>query len=84
LEGISPGSFSGISKNEDFIYFSFASLTTVGYGDVAPKSILGKRLAVFEAAMGSVYMAIIVVLIVGRYMSLQAEQNSEKDTSSKE
>jgi len=77
LEGISPGSFSGLSKNTDLVYFSFVTLTTVGYGDVSPLSILAKRLAIFEAAMGGIYMAIIIAMIVGRYMSLQAEQDNE-------
>jgi len=77
LEGISPGSFTGLSETTDLLYFSFVTLTTVGYGDVSPLSILAKRLAVFEAAMGGIYMAIIIAMIVGRYMSLQAEQDSE-------
>ena len=80
LEGIFPGSFSEIPGAVDLVYFSFVTLTTVGFGDVAPLSILCQRLAVFEAAMGSIYMAIIIAMIVGRYMSLQVEQDSERDT----
>ncbi|MDX1707264.1 MAG: potassium channel family protein [Desulfobacterales bacterium] len=74
LEGIAPGSFSDTT---DLFYFSFVTLTTVGFGDVAPLSVLSRRLAVFEAAMGSIYMAVIIAMIVGRYMSRQEEQNSE-------
>ena len=81
LEGISPGSFSGISETTDLLYFSFVTLTTVGFGDVAPLSILAKRLAIFEAAMGGIYMAIIIAMIVGRYMSMQAELDSESETN---
>ena len=83
LEGISPGSFSETSGTVDLLYFSFVTLTTVGFGDVAPLSVLGKRLAVFEAAMGSIYMAVIIAMIVGRYMSMQGEQDSEGETSLK-
>jgi voltage-gated potassium channel Kch len=83
VEGISPGSFSVATETGDLLYFSFVTLTTVGYGDVLPQSILGKRLAVFEAAMGSIYMAVIIAMIVGRYMSMQVEQNSESETSIK-
>jgi hypothetical protein len=83
LEGIFPGSFSEIPGAVDLVYFSFVTLTTVGFGDVAPISILAKRLAIFEAAMGSIYMAIIIALIVGRYMSLQVERDSESETSLK-
>ena len=79
VEGISPGSFSVTSETGDLLYFSFVTLTTVGYGDVLPVSILGKRLAVFEAAMGSIYMAVIIAMIVGRYMSMQIERDSESE-----
>ena len=79
LETISPGSFGGTSENTDLLYFSFVTLTTVGFGDVAPLSVLSRRLAVFEAAMGSIYMAVIVAMIVGRYMSLQAEQGVDSE-----
>ena len=81
VEGISPGSFSGTSETVDLIYFSFVTLTTVGFGDVVPLSVLGKRLAVFEAAMGSIYMAVIIAMIVGRYMVMQLEQDSESEIS---
>jgi len=74
-EGISPGSFSGIFETADLMYFSFVTLTTVGFGDITPQSILGKRLAVFEAAMGGIYLAVIIALIVGRYISRQVEQD---------
>jgi voltage-gated potassium channel Kch len=83
LEGISPGSFSGISEDADLLYFSFVTLTTVGFGDITPQSILGKRLAVFEAAMGGIYLAVIIAMIVGRYMSIQAEQDLESKLNSK-
>ena len=78
IEGISPGSFS---EAADLIYFSFVTITTVGYGDVAPLSILSKRLAVFEATMGSIYMAVIIAMIVGRYMSMQESHDPDSETS---
>jgi hypothetical protein len=84
IEGISPGSFSGISKIEDLLYFSFVTLTTVGYGDITPQTILSKRLAVFEAAMGGIYMAVIIAMIVGRYMSMQTESDSNDKGISEE
>jgi hypothetical protein len=83
VEGISPGSFSVALGSEDLLYFSFVTLTTVGYGDVLPLSILGKRLAILEAAMGSIYMAVIVAMIVGRYMSMNSEPDSKNEIHSK-
>lgn len=70
VEIISPGSFSG-KVDADTIYFSFVTLTTLGFGDILPLSVLAKRLVIFEATMGSIYMAVIVAMIVGRYMSMQ-------------
>ena len=76
LEGISPGSISGISETPDLIYFSFVTLTTVGFGDVTPQSILCQRFAVVEAAIGGIYLTFIIAMIVGRYISMQVEQSS--------
>jgi len=69
------------SASGDLLYFSFVSLTTVGYGDVLPVSAFAKRLAVFESAMGSIYMAVIIAMIVGRYMSMQLVPDSESEIS---
>jgi hypothetical protein len=69
LEIISPGSFSG-QPEADLLYFSFITLTTVGYGDILPLSVFAQRLVIIEATMGSIYMAVIVAIIVGRYMSM--------------
>ena len=83
VEGISPGSFSATLESGDLLYFSFVTLTTVGYGDVLPLSILGKRIAMLEAAMGSIYMAVIVAMIVARYMSMNLESDSKNEINSK-
>jgi voltage-gated potassium channel len=79
LEGISPGSFSGISGTVDLIYFSFVCLTTLGFGDITPQSIIGKRLAIFEAAMGVIYSSVIIAIIVGRYMSKKENHSFENE-----
>ena len=79
LESIYPGSFSGISEAGDLLYFSFVILTTVGFGDITPQSIISKRLVVFEAAMGCIYLAVIIAMIVGRYMSMEERQDSESE-----
>jgi hypothetical protein len=47
------------------LYFSFTTLTTVGYGDFTARSELGHTLAVFEALIGQIYLVTVVSLIVG-------------------
>ena len=47
------------------LYFSFTTLTTVGYGDLTAASNLGHTLSVTEALLGQIYLVTIVSLIVG-------------------
>jgi hypothetical protein len=48
----------------DFLYFSFATLTTVGYGDLTTASEVGRSLAIMEALVGQIYLVTVVALIV--------------------
>jgi hypothetical protein len=47
----------------DYIYFSFVTLTTVGYGDLTAAQSFGKMLAVSEALMGQLYLVGVVALV---------------------
>jgi hypothetical protein len=47
------------------LYFSFTTLTTVGYGDVVTRSDLGHTLAIFEALLGQIYLVTVVSLLIG-------------------
>ena len=48
----------------DCLYYSFTTLTTVGYGDLTARSNLGHTLSVSEALVGQIYLVTIVSLIV--------------------
>jgi voltage-gated potassium channel Kch len=54
-----------VREPNDFLYFSFATLTTVGYGDLVAATDLGRSLAVSEALIGQIYLVTVVALIVG-------------------
>ena len=57
------------------VYFSFVTQTTVGYGDILPKSDLARGLAMVQAIAGQLYLAVMVARLVGLYMSGQKEGN---------
>jgi Ion channel len=49
----------------DFLYFSFTTITTTGYGDFTAHSSLGRSLAITEALIGQIYLVTVVALIIG-------------------
>ena len=48
------------------VYFSFVTMTTVGYGDFTARTNLGRTLAVSEALLGQIYLVTVVAAIVSR------------------
>jgi hypothetical protein len=48
----------------DFLYFSFATLTTTGYGDLVPGDNLARSLAILEALSGQIYLVTVVAVLV--------------------
>jgi voltage-gated potassium channel len=70
-ELLRPGSFHGLDTGSvraafmSLLYFSFSTLTTVGYGDVVPVHPIARVLAMMETVAGQFYMAILVATLVG-------------------
>ena len=52
-----------------YIYYAFVTLTTLGYGDVIPKTPGTKSLAIFIAVVGQFYIAIIIATLVSKYLN---------------
>ncbi len=48
----------------EFTYYSYTTLTTLGYGDIVPKSAQARMLSVMEAVFGQLYLAIVVAKMV--------------------
>ncbi len=68
-------SFGNLNSNQwfilfpDFVYFSFVTITTLGFGDIAPQLPLARFLVYLEAIVGQFYLAILVASLVGASMS---------------
>ena len=80
---IFPDAFNGLdplSWQENFsrvAYYSFVTLTTLGYGDISPKNSIAEFFVYLEAIVGVFYMAIIVsTLVSSRLAQLQDESSS--------
>lgn len=55
-----------------FLYYSFVTLTTVGYGDISPVSLGARSMAALEAVVGPLYLAILIARLVS-LMDLRGE-----------
>ncbi len=82
IEINSPGAISLVSELgsaatnprdllRDILYFSFVTITTLGYGDITPVSRLAQSLAIIQAFVGQIYIAIVIARLVA--MQLAAE-----------
>ncbi len=67
-----PGSFKGLSgtfESYDLQYFSYITLTTVGYGDISPATEAAQSVVLILALSGQIYLTILVAILVGKYLS---------------
>jgi len=83
VEIITPGSFTGFVPMEgrgwdsEWLYFSFVTMTTLGYGDILPVSATARVLAYFQAVFGQFYIAILVAGLVSGFIS---DRQSKRDS----
>jgi hypothetical protein len=89
---IQPESFSSYRIDEvggmvrfaggaDFLYFSFVTLATLGYGDISPKTPLAQTASWVEGVVGQLFIAITIASLVGmKVADYQAKARQKKDT----
>lgn len=59
------------------IYFSFTTLTTLGYGDVTPQTPLTQSYAVMQAAIGQIFLAVIVARLIALHITHGRDEHDE-------
>ncbi len=72
-----PAAGSGPMEGFEAFYFSFVTLSTVGYGDITPVSRVARMLAVTEAMTGLLYVAVLISRLVALYSTPEAQ--AERD-----
>jgi hypothetical protein len=74
-ESVHPNAFTGaVANGSSWTYYSFVTLTTMGYGDVTPRHPLARSLATAEALTGQLYIAILISRLVA--LEVASRQNS--------
>ena len=68
--GLVAGRFEGWSVSES-LYFAFVSGLTIGYGDLAPKSLIGRALAILIGLLGVLLTALVAAVAVRAFSALR-------------
>ncbi len=68
---IYPGSYNvaGELNTMEALYFSFVTMTTLGYGDILPLSDQARAITIVLSVLGPMYVAILIAMMVGKYAS---------------
>ena len=81
-----PGSFGhGQDRaltGAEMVYYSFVTLTTLGYGDIVPISPSARGLATFEALTGQLYLTVLIARLVGLHITHSSRRRSEDQEKS--
>ena len=69
---------SGAERTITLLYYSFTTLTTLGYGDITPASHFARMLAVTEAVVGQVILVVLVARLVGMHVAQSADAKQDR------
>jgi multisubunit Na+/H+ antiporter MnhF subunit len=72
LPGVTA-SVGDVRATESLMYFSFVTITTLGFGDILPLSAVARSAATFEAVVGQIYLTV----LVARFVGLQIAQSND-------
>ena len=93
LERVSPGAIVPIDDESHYsayhhgpgyaqmLYFSFVTLTTLGYGDLMPTLPLARSIAALHAVLGQFYLTVLVARLVGLHIALSVEGRREQPST---
>ena len=78
IELVDPASFNiELSRPQEYLsvfqYYSFVTITTLGYGDITPGTEVAKAFSALEAVVGQLYLVVAVAWLVGMYVSKKSK-----------
>ena len=72
IESFVPNSFKGIENTNNvsgYVYFSFITLLTIGYGDIVPVSEVARKAVILVALIGHFYTVFVTAIIISKMMN---------------
>ena len=83
LETLRPGSFQVTATHAQgtrvhFVYYSFVTITTVGYGDILPVALTARSLSILEMVVGQIYLIVLIARLVGINITQSMEKKSKE------
>ena len=71
-----PNNIDNVQDWSDFIYYSYATLTTLGYGDITPVTSQARSFGVLETIVGQLYLTILVARLIGLHITRSMKRES--------
>jgi len=63
----------GVESIDRLFYYSFISMTTIGFGDIVPTHSYSQKLTIFFGIIGQFYIAVNVAILVSKYMAAKKD-----------
>jgi hypothetical protein len=73
------GSLENKDPNMIFTYFSFVTLTTLGYGDIIPMTDIAYSMTILEATIGQLYLAVLIARLVAQHITHSNERGNNQE-----
>ena len=80
MDNVSPGSISGIgwgAPTSEYIYFSFITMLTIGYGDMTPQTQVAKEIVTLGALVGHFYTVFVTAIVIGKMLMVRSTPTQE-------
>jgi voltage-gated potassium channel len=75
---------SNTTQKIDFLYYSFSTFATLGYGDLLPLKPYTKSIAILISVSGQIYLAVLLALLVGKYITYSHSVNDNTISKNEE
>jgi hypothetical protein len=81
IHGLNPDAFNTVIDGGlgEFNYFSFVTMTTLGYGDITPVTDVARAAVVFQTIMGQIFLVVVVARVVSLLGTGRTMRRTQED-----